>query len=59
MGVWVGGQPPTKFSYVSNDAQENFTSFDTNDVTVNDSGNMVLNEKPTKNLKKSIARLPT
>ena len=45
MGVWVGGHPPTKFSYVSKDAQENFTSFDTNDVTVNDSGNMVLNEK--------------
>ena len=51
MGLWVGGYPPTKFSYVSNDAQENFTSFDTNDVTVNDSENMVLNKKPTKNLK--------
>ena len=51
MGVWVGGHPPTKFAYVSNDAQENFTSFDTNGVTVSDSGNMVLNENPTKNLK--------
>ena len=51
MVVWVGGHPPTKFSCRSNDAQENFTSFDANGVTVNDSGNMVLNEKPTKNLK--------
>ena len=51
VGVWVGGHPPTKFSYVSKDAQENFTSFDINDVTGGDRGNMVLNEKPTKNFK--------
>ena len=51
VGVWVRGQFATNFSCVSKDAYKNSTSFDTNVVVVGDGANMVLNEKPTKNLK--------
>ena len=51
VGVWVGGHHATNFSHISKDAQENFVSFDTNVVVVGDGANMVLNGKPTKNLK--------
>ena len=37
--------------HVSKDAHENSASFDINVVVVGDGANMVLNEKPTKNLK--------
>ena len=47
----MGGQDAAKFSYVSKDAQENSTSFDTNPVLGGDGANMVLNEKRTKNWK--------
>ena len=39
----VGGHRPTNFSHKSKDAQYNFPSFDTKDVTEGDKGNMVLN----------------
>ena len=51
MGVWAWGQDATNFSHVSKDAQENSASFDTNVVTGEDRGNMVLNEKPAKKWK--------
>ena len=51
MGVDVGGHDSTNFSYVSKYAQENSTSFDINVIKGGDRGNMVLNEKPTKNWK--------
>ena len=51
VGVWVRGQYATNFSHVSKDAHENSASFDINVVVVGDGANMVLNEKPTKNLK--------
>ena len=49
VGVWVRGQDGTNFSHISNDAQENSTSFDTDFVLEGGVGNMGLNEKATKN----------
>ena len=45
VGVWVRGHDATN---LSTDAQENFTSFDTNVVMVRGGANMVFNEKPIK-----------
>jgi len=51
VGVRVGGHHATNFSQISKDAQENSTSFDTNVITGDYRGKMVLYEKPTKKWK--------
>ena len=51
VGVWVGGQDTTNYSYISKDTQENSASWDTNDVLEHGGENMVFDEKPTKNRK--------
>ena len=49
--VWVRGHDAANFSHASTDAQDNFTSFDTNVVMVCGGASMVFNEKPTKKIR--------